>query len=111
MQTFHQSVTDHGDHVRLVVTGDVDFSAHAALTEQVDTLVEAGNAVVVDCSGVTFLDSMGLRALVGGLRAAQARGLDFALADPSPSVLRVLELSGTAGLFPVRTEVAEESGS
>lgn len=110
MDDFRQSVTDHGDHVRLVLAGDVDFAAHAALAARVDSLVEAGTPVVVDCAGVTFLDSMGLRALVAGLRAAQDRGLDFVLADPSPPVLRVLELSGTAGLFPVRRQVAEESG-
>src|SRR4051794_13064987 len=110
MNTFQQSITDHGGHVLLTVTGEVDFAAYPALAAQIDTLIEGGQAVVVDCAGVTFLDSMGLRALVAGLRAAQARGLGFELAGPSPAVLRVLELSGTAALFPIRDAVPEEPG-
>ena len=111
MNTFQQSLTDHGDHVVVTLSGDVDFAAHPALAAQLDTLLEAGQTLVVDCAAVTFLDSMGLRALVAGLNAARERGLGFELAAPSPPVLRVLELSGTRRLFPVRGAVPEESGS
>lgn len=111
MESFGHTVADHGDHLRLTLAGDVDFAAHAALVAQIGDLVQAGRSVVVDCAGVTFLDSMGLRALVEGLQAAQAKGLDFELADPSRPVLRVLELSGTTELFPIRGTVPEQAGT
>ena len=111
MNTFDHTVTDHGDHLRLALAGDIDFAAHAALTEQFATLVGAGRAIVVDCAGVTFLDSMGLRALVGGLQSAAAEGLGFELADLSQPVLRVIELSGTTELFTIRGLVQKDSGS
>ena len=111
MNTFGLTVTDHGDHLRLALAGDVDFAAHAALTEQIATLVGAGRPIVVDCAGVTFLDSMGLRALVGGLHAAAAEGLGFELAEGSQPVLRVLELSGTTDLFAIRNPLAPEPRS
>jgi stage II sporulation protein AA (anti-sigma F factor antagonist) len=111
MSTFGHTVTDHGDHVRLALAGDVDFAAHAALSEQIAALAGLGRAIVVDCAQVTFLDSMGLRALVGGLQTAAERGLGFELADPSPPVLRVIELSGTAEWFTIRGPVTKDSGS
>lgn len=110
MNTFGHTVTDHGDHMRLALAGDIDFAAHAALTEQFATLVGVGRAIVVDCAGVTFLDSMGLRALVEGLQTAAAEGLGFELADLSQPVLRVIELSGTTELFTIRDPMTKDSG-
>jgi stage II sporulation protein AA (anti-sigma F factor antagonist) len=108
MNSYRHTVTDRGDHVLLTLSGDLDLSAHTALAAQLTTLIAVGHAVVVDCSAVTFLDSMGLNALIEGLRAAEAAELGFELAGPSRPVLRVLELSGTTGLFPVREAVAGE---
>jgi stage II sporulation protein AA (anti-sigma F factor antagonist) len=111
MNPFGHTVTDRDDHVLLALRGDVDFAAHPTLVAQINTLVAVGRAVVVDCAGVTFLDSMGLRALVEGLRAAAAAGLGFELAAPSAPVLRVIELSGTAELFTIRGAIAEDPAS
>jgi anti-anti-sigma regulatory factor len=60
---------------------------------------------------VTFPDSMGLRALVEGLRAAQARRGGFEVADPSQPVLPVMELSGTTELFQIRDPKPVDTGS
>jgi anti-anti-sigma factor len=111
MNGFRATVTDRGDHVSLALAGDLDLSAHEALTAQIATLIGVGHALVVDCAQVTFMDSMGLNALVGGLRLAAAAGLAFELAALSDPVLRVMELSGTAELFTVRGLVPEESAS
>lgn len=107
MNSFRHTVTDHSDHALLTLTGDLDFAAHADLQSRVVELVGAGRAVVVDCAGITFLDSMGLRALVAGLLAAEDAGQRFELAEPSSPVLRVLELSGTLERFTIRQAVAE----
>jgi anti-anti-sigma factor len=108
MNSFRQTVTDHGEHALLTLVGDLDFAAHADLEAQVVALAEAGRPVVVDCAGITFLDSMGLRALLAGLLAAQKAGQAFILAAPSPPVLRVLELSGTRERFRVRDHDSDQ---
>src|SRR5689334_9721738 len=50
--------------VLLTVSGDVDLAAHARFQEAAEPWTAAPNDVVLDLSGVTFLDSMGLRVLV-----------------------------------------------
>ena len=111
MTTLRQTIADHGDHMLLTLAGDLDFAAHAAVEEQVVAFVGAGRPVVVDCAGITFLDSMGLRALVAGQREAEAAGVSFTLTAPSPPVLRVLELTGTLEVFAVGQPAPERAAA
>jgi anti-anti-sigma factor len=89
------------EHVVLAVRGDVDLATHERLQTEVEPWLVSGASVVVDCSGVEFLDSMGLRVLVLAWQRSAKDGFSFALAAPSPAVVRVLELAGIANLLPV----------
>jgi anti-anti-sigma factor len=55
--------------------------------------------LVVECSGVTFMDSMGITVLFYMMRGATEAGHGFALAAPSQAVTSVLRLAGIGGLF------------
>ncbi|NUP48382.1 MAG: STAS domain-containing protein [Catenulispora sp.] len=94
-------------HVVLTVSGDVDLAAHARFQAEAEPWAAAPHDLILDCSGVTFLDSMGLRVLVQLRRLVTDDGREFALRAPSESVRRVLELAGVESLFPV---VAADSG-
>lgn len=84
------------------ITGDVDLAAHVRFQGDMERGWPATpRDVVVDCSRVTFLDSMGLRVLVHAMQRAANEGCAFALAAPSEPVRRVLELAGVTSLFPV----------
>jgi anti-sigma B factor antagonist len=56
-------------------------------------IAEGENKVVVDLSGIEFMDSSGLGALVGCLKTARQAGGDLRMAAPSPQVSMVLKLS------------------
>ena len=89
------------DHVVFTLAGDLDLAAHARLQTGLDQSWDASTDLVIDCSQVTFLDSMGLRVLVHAMQRATAADRAIALAAPSQPVLRVLELAGVTELFPV----------
>ena len=55
--------------------------------------------VAVDGSGLSFVDSAGLRTLVLARRDTAARGGSLWLRTPSPALERLLELSGLTDLF------------
>lgn len=79
----------------LAVVGEIDLAVESALTEQFDELVgQAGPIAYVDLSGVTFMDSTGLRVLVRSRNAGRTVGTDVRLSSVSVPVRRVLELSG-----------------
>jgi anti-anti-sigma factor len=85
--------------VTVTVAGDVDLAAADTLWSVLDEYVRPGTEVVVDCSKVAFLDSMGLRTLIRAQHKAEAAGSRLTLASPSEAVLRVLQLAGVAELF------------
>lgn len=79
------------------------MSVHEQLTEALEPLVAAGD-VVLDCSRVSFMDSMGLRVALSMVRQAEEVGTIFALV-PSKAVSRVLELAGVTEIFNIRDAV------
>jgi stage II sporulation protein AA (anti-sigma F factor antagonist) len=87
--------------VVLSVAGDVDLAVYDRFEAAVEVSWPASSDLVIDCSRVTFLDSMGLRVLVHAMQRAAEHGRDFALAAPSAPVLRVLDLAGVKDLFAV----------
>lgn len=93
--------------VVLTVTGEVDLAAHARFEADVEKAWDGGTDLVIDCLGVTFMDSMGLRVLVDTMNRAAENGSGFALAAPSEPVLRVLDLAGVRDLFPLVGPVPE----
>jgi stage II sporulation protein AA (anti-sigma F factor antagonist) len=87
--------------VVLIVAGDVDLAAHPRFEADVAQSWDRSSDLVIECSQITFLDSMGLRVLVHTRQHAVENGREFALAAPSEPVIRVLELAGIKDLFPV----------
>jgi anti-anti-sigma factor len=88
-----RSETADGSVVR--VSGEIDVHSVAMLDRAVRTCFdEQHHDVVIDASGVTFIDSSGLRCLVALRRDAKEAGGAVEVRNPSPPVLRLLELTG-----------------
>ena len=58
------------------------------------TELAGGERVLIDLSGVPFLDSAGLGALIGGVRRAREGGGDVAVYGARPAVARLLHTTG-----------------
>ncbi len=56
-------------------------------------------AMIVDLTYVTFMDSLGVGALVAGYNAARELGSTFVLRNPSAFVHRQLRVTGLAEMF------------
>jgi anti-sigma B factor antagonist len=53
----------------------------------------------VDVSGLGFIDSYGLGALVSARNSAAAEGVTLSLAEPSPPVRKAVEVTGLGDIF------------
>jgi anti-sigma B factor antagonist len=90
----------------LRLAGEVDVATAPRLRDRLVQLVTTGPAtVVVDLSGVTFIDSMGLGALVSGLKRARAHDGDLRLAGASDHVAKVLAITRLDQAFVVAPDV------
>ena len=85
-----------GGLITVAPVGDIDVSTapllEAAIAEALDA--NPGAEVCVDLSGVTFLDSSGIAALLRGRRAADGRRTVYRVAGAHGITLQVLELTG-----------------
>ena len=77
------------------VSGELDLQAAPTLKEALVTVIGEGHLdVVVDLTGVTFLDSTALGVLAGRYRELRARGGSIAVICTNPNVLETLEIAG-----------------
>jgi len=92
--------TDERGVTRLLVAGEIDMQVAPRLTEAIGGLLRDGHdRVVVDLSGVTFLDSSGLASLVDGYHQAKDGRATYRVSGAHGIVLRVLDVSGVAELL------------
>ncbi len=61
--------------------------------------------VIVDLSGVDFMASIGIRAILQNARAHRRRGGAMVLLAPRPLVREVLEAAGVASLVPIADDL------
>jgi anti-anti-sigma factor len=92
-------VEDGDPHVVRLV-GEFDLSGASALRARLSQL---DGDVDVDCSGLAFIDSSGLQALVEANTACAARDATLVLVNPSNCVRRLLDITGLQALFRVRS--------
>ncbi len=91
----------------LSVDGEVDTLTASAFTGALEELTAAAEPVlVVDLTGVTFLASSGLAALIQAARRAEERALTLRLVAPTRAVRRPLEITGTDRLFEIHADVS-----
>jgi anti-sigma B factor antagonist len=88
-------------------TGDVDLENSPEARKVLLDCVAGGASVLVDMSGITYIDSSGVASLVEALQAARTQGTGFALAALSDAALRVLELARLDKVFTIHASVAD----
>jgi len=95
------STTRHADRCVIAPIGDLDLSSVAALDAEVRA-VEATDVdqIIIDLSGVTFMDSTGLRLLVQADARSRADSNRLRLVRGSRRVQRVFELTNTEAMLP-----------
>jgi len=92
----------------LTLAGDVDVATAPRLRDRLVQLITDGPPqLVVDLSGLSFIDSMGLGALVSGLKRARAHDGDLRLAGPTDHVAKVLAITRLDLAFVVADSVDE----
>lgn len=88
-------VSHSGPDAVVTVAGEIDPHTAAPLTEALDGLAGTDDLqrVVLDLSGVTFVDSSGLRVLLTARERFAERDIHFSLRAPSEPVRRLLEIT------------------
>jgi anti-anti-sigma factor len=96
-------ITPHvdGATIRLGLTGDIDLETEPALWDAVEkaVLADAIALVVIDLAETTFMDCLGMSALIRGARLAADNGRQFRAVNAAGIALIVLQITGVAGVL------------
>lgn len=86
----------------LVVTGDLDLSNVSEFIERLFELsVDGDRKIVLDLTGVEFVDSTVVNALFAGAPRIRACGGDLAIVAADTAAARVFEIAGVDVLYRV----------
>lgn len=85
--------------------GEVDLSTAAQLETALLASIADAKRVVVRLDRMTFLDSMGITALVTAFKAAHARDVVFCLAAPHSIVAKALRVTAIDTVMPTYADV------
>ena len=88
--------------------GEIDLHVSAQMATRLQSLIEKKpNKVVIDLSGVSYIDSSGLAVLIDAMRRVEAYRGKLYLAGMQDSVRTIFETSRLNQAFRIRSDVAE----
>jgi len=97
-----------GDWTVLTVAGELDVVGAPEVRQAVMDAVKDGRCcLVLDLSGVDFIDSFGIGVLVGALKRVRLLDGDLMMVVPEPRVRRVLEVCDLDRVFTLHRSLAD----
>jgi len=86
----------------LPLEGEIDLHVSPNVVASLNGMIEKKpKQLVVDLSGVTYIDSAGLAALIEGMQKVEAYGGKFALAGLQETVRSIFEISRLDQVFRI----------
>jgi anti-sigma B factor antagonist len=106
------TVSSTGARNVLEVRGEVDLHSAPQLQDRLLQLIGPGQpSVVVDLTGLSFLDSTGLGVLVAARNEAERAGTALKLVCSSDRMLKLFRITGLDAAFEIYATVAGAIGS
>jgi anti-anti-sigma factor len=95
---------DSGGHITLLLSGELDIASAPGLQRTVARLcaLPSTRALTLDMSGLTFIDSTGLAAIVYASRVCEQRECPLDVVRGPEAVQAVFAMTGLDRLLPFR---------
>jgi len=101
LEPFAIDVGEHDSRTLVVPRGELDMATAPELEDAILPRLHDGGWVVLDLRSLDFIDSSGLRVVVGAHRTAEDRGGRFTCVRgrPGTTVHRIVEIAGIDGVI------------
>ena len=89
-------LTLSGETLRAHVSGEIDHHSAKSIREAIDSSLSSSTpeALVMDVSGVTFMDSSGLGLVLGRYTKATEAGIAFSVTGASERITKMFDMAG-----------------
>jgi stage II sporulation protein AA (anti-sigma F factor antagonist) len=93
-------ITQEGKTVTVLLTGEIDHHTAKGLRQAADDalITRRPEELVLDFSGVTFMDSSGVGLVMGRYKAARSLGCRVTVRGLRPRDQKIMRLSGLSAL-------------
>ena len=101
---FELAEEQHDESTRVIsVSGEIHVTTAPEFSQRLNDAIAAGTrGMVIDMSGVEFIDSTGLSVLLNGLRRVTRADGRLALVVSNPTVLRLFEITKLDSTFDIQ---------
>mgnify|MGYP006277792249 CR=1 FL=1 len=93
--------------VQLKLKGDLDLYNAPELRRTLSEYIEDGQAIILDCEEMGYIDSSGIGVLVSTYTQMRAKKLPMWMVNVGGSVRKVLKLTSLLGFFPIAESLEE----
>ena len=109
VEPFSIEVEERDERVDVVPHGELDMASAPDLEQAIMPRLEGGAWIVLDLRSLDFIDSSGLRVVVGAHRAAEERGGRFTCVRGATgtTVHRIVEIAGIDGVIEMVDDPAD----
>lgn len=96
-------ISVNGEVTTAYLSGEIDHHSAASIREKIDAAAEQNmpSLLVLDFTGVTFMDSSGIGLVMGRYRNISRRGAKLHITGTSPQIYKVMKLSGIEKLATI----------
>lgn len=101
------TMSEHLNYKVLHLTGEVDLHNSPELRKSILATLGGNSSLLVDFSGLSYIDSSGVATLVEGLNTARGKNLKFAIVGATAGPLQVLQLTRLDKVFDLRASLDE----
>ena len=91
----------YGDTTLVRMSGELDIACEEYFERSIRPLEQQGGWIVLDLSGLTFMDSTGLRLLLRAWDHSRRDGFQLAVLPGAGPARRTLEVSGLNRVLPI----------
>lgn len=113
VEPFAIEVDELDDRIVVVPRGELDMASAPELEQAVIPRIQAGEWLVLDLRALDFIDSSGLRVVVGAHRQAEEGEGRFTCVrgEPGSTVHRIVEIAGIDGVIEMVDDPTEPAAS
>jgi len=99
------NIREQDDRLIVALDGDVDLNRAPEVRRVLLDCVSRGRDILVDLSGVTYIDSSGIASLVEALQQAGKKNIGLGLVAVSENALKVFRLARLDKVFAIHTDL------
>jgi anti-anti-sigma factor len=113
IEPFAIEVSEAGDRTLVTPRGELDMASAPELEQTILPRLQSGAWLVLDLRSLDFIDSSGLRVVVGAHRTAEDHDGRFTCVRGAPgsTVHRIVEIAGIDGVIEMVDDPAQADGA